>query len=212
MQQGVAEEAEVGGLIKAEGGLFYHEPACRIALLHLERVLVCDDAHEEQNERRSEQVQRRAADGLVGAEIDGREGQQQREHRAHDGGGKHREQLIALHGCPVLCGLGGQNGLARLEKADCQNADERAEDHYTFKGEVDDTASLGEHTCERDDHQGNREKHGLLDKECHASSPPFSVSALSAFSAVTAPSVSGSAERFFFGAIIMRITRANALR
>ena len=112
MQQGVAEEAEVGSLIKAEGGLLYHKPACRVALLHLESVLVCDDAHEEQNERRSEQVQRRAADGLVGAEVDGREGQQQREHRAHDGGGEHCEQLIALHGCPVLGGLGGQNGLA----------------------------------------------------------------------------------------------------
>ena len=79
VQQGVAEETEVGVLIKAEGGLLYHKPACGVALLlHLESVLVCDDAHEEQNERRSEQVQRRAADGLVGAEVDGREGQQQR--------------------------------------------------------------------------------------------------------------------------------------
>ena len=76
----------------------------------------------------------------------------------------------------------------------------------------DEITKLGEHTGERDNHQGNREKHGLLDKECHASSPPFSVSALSVCSAVAAPSVSASAERFFFGAIIMRITRANALR
>ena len=61
-------------------GLFDHEPAGSIALGHLQGVLVGDDADEEQHQCRSHQVQRRAADGLVGTQVDRGKAQKQRDH------------------------------------------------------------------------------------------------------------------------------------
>ena len=92
----LAEKAEVGVLVDAERRLFDHEPARRVAREHLQRILVGDDADEEQHECGSHQVQRRAADGLVSAQIDGRKAQKQREQRAEGRRDQHREKLHAL--------------------------------------------------------------------------------------------------------------------
>ena len=77
VQEGLTEEAEIGILINAEGGFLNHKPTGGVAGRHLQGVLVGNDAHQEQHQRRCHHVQRRAADRLVGTQVDGREGQQQ---------------------------------------------------------------------------------------------------------------------------------------
>ena len=81
VDEGLPQGAHVLHPSISKHGLFDHEPAGRVAGGHLQGVLVGDDADEEQHQRGRQQVERRAADGLVGAQVDRRERQQQRKHR-----------------------------------------------------------------------------------------------------------------------------------
>ena len=88
---------------------------------------------------------------------------------------KNLETNQPLKGHPVAGLLGGQHRLGALHQPHEQHADEGAEDHDTFQGQVDDTAALGEHARQGHDHQGHRINKRLLDQERHAWSPPSSV-------------------------------------
>ena len=114
VDEGLAEEAEIRALVDAERRLFDHEPARRVAREHLERILVGNDADEEQHECGGHQVERRAADGLVGAQVDGGEAQKQGEQRTEGRRHQHREQLHALKRDPVAALLEGEDRVARL--------------------------------------------------------------------------------------------------
>ena len=150
--EGGAEEAHLVGAPVAEHRLLYHEPAGGVAGGHGHGVLVGDDADEEEHDGGGHEVQGGAADGLVGAEVDAGEAQKQREDSAHDGRDGHGHELQALQGEVVVHLLGQLEHLKLLHLAHEEHADERAEDHDAFKGEVDDAAALGEHAGERDDH------------------------------------------------------------
>ena len=174
VHEGGAEEAHVLRAPVAEHGLFNHEPARGVAAGHLQGVLVGDDADKEEHQRGGQEVQGRAAYGLVGAQVYGGEAQKQREYRAHDRRGQHGQQLEALEGEVVVRCLGGFEELRLLHDVDEEHAYERAEYHNAFEREVDDTAALGEDAGERDYHQRDGVYEGLLNEECHFASPPFS--------------------------------------
>ena len=133
VQERLAEEADIRAAVKAERRFLDHKPARAVAGEHLQRVLVGDDADEEQHQRGSEHVQRRAADGLVGLEVDRRKRQQQREHRAERRRNEHRQEHVALQRHPVARGLGRVKAAGGLQNAHEQHADERAEDHNAFQ-------------------------------------------------------------------------------
>ena len=177
IDKGLPEEAEVDGLVDAERALFDHEPAGRVAAGHVEGVLVGDDADEEQHQRRRQQVERRAADGLIGTQVDRRERQQQREQRAHSRRHEHGQQHETLQRAPVTGRFGGDEGIHALHLAHEEHADERAEDHDALECEVDDAAALGKHAGERHDHERDGIDQCLLDEKAHACSPPSATGA-----------------------------------
>ena len=223
VHKGVAEEAEIRLAAVAQGGLFDHEPAGGVN--GEQGVLVCDDADQKQHEGGRHQVQGGAADGLVRAEVDGGEAQEQGEDRAHHRGQQHGQQFQSLERDPVPGGLGGGEERCLRHDAHEHHADECAEDHDALQREIDDAAALGEDAGQRHDHQRHRVKQGLLDQERHFPAPPFvcsgSVGCSGSFGFFG--SVGGSvspagaspacgASRFFRRVSSIRITREKALR
>ena len=145
----------------SERALLDHEPG-GCAAVDDQLVLLGNDIDEEENQRRREQIECRAADGLIRLQIDGGEGEQEREDRAHNGADQHGQQQQ-----PLPLALFKQS--ARLHDADEQRADKRAEHHDTFQRQVDDAAALRKHACQRDDQQRNRIVYGLLNQKYHQS-------------------------------------------
>ena len=186
VDEGLPQGAHVLHPSISKHGLFDHEPAGSISVRHLQGILVGDNTDEEEHQGGRHQVQRRAADGLVGTQVDRGKAQKQREQRAEGRRDQHREKLHALQRDPVAALLEGEDGVARLQNAHEPDADERAEDHDTFERQVDDTAALGEHARKRHDHQRDGINERLLNEKCHFASPPFSVSACAPAGAGTA--------------------------
>ena len=174
VDEGGAEEAHLIVAAVAEHALFDHEPAGRVAGVHLKGVLVGDNADEEQHQGGGHQVEGGAADGLVGLQVHRREGEQQGEQGAQNGRHQHGQQHEALQGQIVVVRLGGVKDAGLLGQVDKEHAREGAEDHNTFQGQVDDAAALGKHAGQGHDHQGDGIDQGLLNEERHACSPPFS--------------------------------------
>ena len=177
VDEGVPEEAHFVAAAVAEEALFEHEPACRVALRHLQGVLVGDDADEEQHQGGGHQVQCGTADGLVRLQVDRGKGEQQGEHCAQDGRHQHGKQHEALERHPVPSRLGLGEDTRLLGHVDKEDTRERAEDHNAFQGQVDNAAALSKHAGQRHDHQRDGIDQGLLNEERHADSPPFSTSA-----------------------------------
>ena len=201
IQEGLSQKADVLALGNAEGGFFQHKPGGGIAGLHIQDVLTVDDPDEEQHHSGSHQVQSRAADGLIRLQVDGGKAQKQAEKRTQGGGHQHGQNLQPLQGQPGALPGGVHEHIQILHGADKEDADERAENHDAFQSQVDDAASLGEHTGQSHNHQRNRVKQSLLNDECHFLAPPFSAFA----------SLAGFAF-FFLPSSHMRMTREKALR
>ena len=131
-------------------------------------------------------------------------------------GHQHSQDHEALEGHPVAGGLGVHIETGLLHQPHKEHAREGAEDHNTFKGQVDDTTALGEHTGQRHDHQRHGIDQGLLNEECHASPPPSAVppsgSGGGGGSAILAFRSSTLSLRRLRPLISIRITREKALR
>ena len=101
INEGGAEEAHLLAASVSKEALFDHEVAGRVALRHLQGVLVGHDADEEEHQGGSQQVQSGTADGLVCLQIHRCEGEQQGENGAQHRGNYHSQDHKALEGYPV---------------------------------------------------------------------------------------------------------------
>ena len=209
MDEGFAQEADVHVLLDAKGGLLDHEPGGGVAGSHLQGVLVGENPNQEQHQRGSHHVQGGAAHGLVRLQVDGGEGQEQGEYRAHGSGNQHGEDFQPLQGQPVAASGSLVEYVKALHGAHEQHANKRSEDHNAFQCQVDDTAALGEDTGQGHNHQGHRVQKGLLNQKTHACAPPSLV--------VLGSLMGGSALALVsplrgLPVIMARITREKALR
>ena len=147
-------------------------------LAMLQGVLVGDDADEEQHQRGRQQVERRAADGLVGAQVDRRRSDSSSENSAPMAADT--SMASSTRPCSVPqspAALAAMKVSTPLHLAHKEHADERAEDHDALECEVDDAAALGKHAGERHDHERDGIDQGLLDEKAHACSPPSAMGA-----------------------------------
>ena len=110
---------------------------------------------------RSQQVQGRAADGLVGLQVDGSKGQQQ----AVKDAGQRRHQHRDDHDEPGRQS-GGQHGQGK-------HACHAADDHDALQRDIDDAGVLAEHTAQGHQHQHDAIQQGIFDQKQHITCPPF---------------------------------------
>ena len=143
MEKGVAEKAQICCAVKAQRGLFDHEPTGGIAFRHLKRILVGQDTDEKEHQGGGHKVQGRAADGLIGPQIHGGEREQQGEHRPQHRRHQHGQQLKALKRHPVVRRFRRREDTGLLRQVDKEHPREGTEDHNALKSQVDDTAALG---------------------------------------------------------------------
>ena len=109
-----------------------------------------------------QQVQGRAADGLVRFQVDGGKGQQQavyhagqRSHQDRDQHHQERRHVGRKHG-------------------QGQNTRHTADDHDAFQRDVDDAGVLTEHTAQCHQHQDDAIQQGIFDQKQHLTCPPSS--------------------------------------
>ena len=133
--------------LKKSGEIVIQDHVVEI-LRHNEFVLLKEDLDEQERDRRCQKVQRRTSDGLIRFELHRGEGEQPRVERARHPRNQERKKEQDLRH-PA-------EGAAALTEVDEHGTAEGAEDHHTVKRDVDDTASLGEHTRERHDEKRDR--------------------------------------------------------
>ena len=109
----------------------------------------------------SQQVQGRAADGLVRFQVDGGKGQQQAVHhagqRSHQDRDQHHQERRHV---------GRKHGQG-------QNTRHTADDHDAFQCDVDDAGVLTEHTAQCHQHQNDAIQQRIFDQKQHITCPPF---------------------------------------
>ena len=132
------------------------------------QALALDGPGHDDGEGGRELVQRRAADGLVGLQVDGRKAQQQRKNHAgdarHQNGNEHRQLR--------MCGTEAALVQALQRKA----GEQRANDHHALKCDVDDAGMLTEHAAHGDEQQRHCEQNGHTDNvgsDHHFAAPSF---------------------------------------
>ena len=127
----------------------------------------------------------------------------------------HGHEFQTLEGGVVpCCGCCGEH-FRTLHGPHKEDADESAEDHDTFQGQVDDTASFSEDAGQGHDHQRHGINEGLLNQECHAPSPPFSASEVEGGFPPPSGAATGTVRlplRFLRPLMSILITREKALR
>ena len=213
MEKGVAEKAQICCAVKAQRGLFDHEPTGGIAFRHLKRILVGQDTDEKEHQGGGHKVQGRAADGLIGPQIHGGEGEQQGEHRPQHRRHQHGQQLKALKRHPVVRRFRRREDTGLLRQVDKEHPREGTEDHNALKSQVDDTAALGKDAGQGHDHQRDRVNQGLLNQKRHACSPPSCAPEDGPAPVSVPPACAAIAFlRFFRPSSSIRISSENALR
>ena len=110
--------------------------------------------------RSRQHIESRAANCLIGLQIDGRKGQQQRikhscECRRRNGSDDNNNWCCAL----------GQTGGG-------QNAGQTANDHDAFQRNIDDAGMFAEHSAQRNQHQNNAIEQRIFDEKQHITCPP----------------------------------------
>ena len=107
----------------------------------LGRVRAVDPLGDDHCHGGCQQVQGRATNGLVGLEVDGREGKERRVGRACRAGGDDGQQ-----------NADGNRNPGGIENVDHHDAHQAANDHDTLQGDVNDAGAFGEHAAHS--HQG----------------------------------------------------------
>ena len=116
---------------------------------------------------------------------------------------QHGQQFQSLQREPFAGGGCIDKHRNPLHGPDKEHADECSKDHDAFQSQIDDTAALRKHACQRDDHQRNGVEKRLLNQECHTPSPPSLLSS-AGFTVFLGAR--------FLPVIILRISREKALR
>ena len=117
--------------------------------------------HQNQSQRRGQQVQGGAADGLIRLQVDGGEGQQRR--IGHTGQGCGADADEHLH----------ERGGFRRQHDQHQQAKDAADDHDAFHGDVDDAGVLGEAGAQGHQHQDDAVNQRIFDQKRHFAFPSF---------------------------------------
>ena len=123
-----------------------------VGVVQLGAAALAEILGEDHRHRGGQQVQGGAADGLVGLQVDGGEGQQQ----GIDHAGHRRRQNGHHHDHP-----GRHTGRQQRQG---QNAGHAADDHDAFQRDVDDAGMLAEHTAQRHQHQDDAVQQGIFDE------------------------------------------------
>ena len=109
----------------------------------------------------SQQVQCRAADGLVCLQVDGGKSQQQAvdhaRQRCHQNGDQHHKEGRKA------CRQHGQG----------KHTGHTADDHNALQRNVDDAGMFAEHTAQCHQHQHDAVQQGIFDQKQHITCPPF---------------------------------------
>ena len=153
VEQQISDQAQLRLPLEAEIRLEQHKPAGRV-VAQVQGVLLEDDVDHEQHQGRRQQVQRRAADGLVRLHLHRREAQQQGEQGPRRRRDQQGEDEQPLGGVFVPAAL--------LHSAHKPGAHKGPDDHNALQGQIDDAAALGEYTRQRDQDQRHRVDNGLL--------------------------------------------------
>ena len=114
---------------------------------------------------RCQQVHGRAGDGLVRAERDRGNGEQQRIQQARRSAGEDDRQDHDR------CADGDRQEFHDKCAAEC------ADDHDALKADVDDAGTLREAAAQGDEKQDRGKDDRILDQQCHFCAPPFCSSA-----------------------------------
>ena len=138
---------------------------------------------EEKHYGRRKEVQRRAADSLIGFHFNCGETEQEREYSARRSRNKHRKQQQELGFFLLKSAL--------LHCSDKPSARKSTDYHYTLKGKVDYTASLGKNARKSHEDERNGVYQSLLKQKCHCFSPSPAFTSLTSFALLLSA-------RFFF--------------
>ena len=131
-----------------------------VGVVQLGAAAVAEVLGDDHGHCRCQQVQGRAADGLVRFQIDGREGQQQAVDHAGDSRRQHRDDH------------GGESRQVRGQHGEGEDTRHTADDHDAFQCDVDDAGVLTEHTAQSDQHQHDAIQQSILDEKQHITCPP----------------------------------------
>ena len=131
-----------------------------VGVVQLCAAAVAEVLGDDHSHCRRQQVQGRAADGLVRFQVDGREGQQQAVDHAGDSSHQHSDEH------------GGESRQARGQHGEGEDTRHTADDHDAFQCDIDDAGVLTEHTAQSDQHQHDAIQQSILDEKQHITCPP----------------------------------------
>ena len=120
-------------------------------------ALTLDGPGHNHTESGGEEIQRRAADGLVCLQVDGAEGQQQGEEHTGDPGNERRQRDAQLGGEHAFSPTGGVQ--CPQEEGGSQSAD----DHDALQRQVDHAGPLRVHATQSHQHQRDCKANGQVD-------------------------------------------------
>ena len=116
---------------------------------------------DDHRQRGGQQVERRAADGLIRVQIDRSERQQSGIQHARNARRENGDQHDGERARPGRHHLNGDD------------AHQSADHHDALQRDVDNAAALGEHAAQRHHHQHDRIQQRIFQQQKHQSSPPF---------------------------------------